>query len=145
MPSLFQKNESVFNILFEAVSEGVIVVDESQNIVATNASVEQMFGYESKELIGKELNTLIPKKYLAGHGKHVEGFLHQNISRKMAVVPHLSFRRKPLTLTKVRRYCILILIKMVCPIATPTCMQSFPLILITVVRLIYLDLISAIG
>ena len=91
---MFQKDQHVFNLLFEAVSEGVIVVDESQNIVATNASVEQMFGYESKELIGKELNTLIPKKYLAGHGKHVEGFLHQNISRKMGVGRDLNGLRK---------------------------------------------------
>ena len=91
---MFQKDQHVFNLLFEAVSEGVIVVDESQNIVATNASVEQMFGYESKELIGKELNALIPKKYLAGHGKHVEGFLHQNISRKMGVGRDLNGLRK---------------------------------------------------
>ena len=60
---MFQKDQHVFNLLFEAVSEGVIVVDEFQNIVATNASVEQMFGYDGKELIGKELNILIPKNY----------------------------------------------------------------------------------
>jgi len=91
---MFQKDQHVFNLLFEAVSEGVIVVDESQNIVATNASVEQMFGYERKELIGKELNILIPKKHLAGHGKHVEGFLHQNVSRKMGVGRDLNGLRK---------------------------------------------------
>ena len=91
---MFQKDQHVFNLLFEAVSEGVIVVDESQNIVATNASVEEMFGYERKELIGKELNILIPKKHLAGHGKHVEGFLHQNVSRKMGVGRDLNGLRK---------------------------------------------------
>ena len=91
---MFQKDQHVFNLLFEAVSEGVIVVDESQNIVATNASVEQMFGYESKELIGKELSILIPKNYRAGHGQHVEGFLHQNVSRKMGVGRDLNGLRK---------------------------------------------------
>lgn len=91
---MFQKDQHVFNLLFEAVSEGVIVVDESQNIVATNASVEQMFGYESKELIGKALNILIPKSYRAGHGQHVEGFLHQNVSRKMGIGRDLNGLRK---------------------------------------------------
>jgi len=91
---MFQKNQHVFNLLFEAVSEGVIVVDEFQNIVATNASVEQMFGYDGKELIGKELNILIPKNYHAGHGQHVQGFIHQNISRKMGKGRDLNGLRK---------------------------------------------------
>lgn len=91
---MFQKDQHVFNLLFEAVSEGVIVVDETQKIVATNVSVEQMFGYESKELIGQELNILIPKNYHAGHGHYVEGFLHQNVSRKMGNGRDLNGLRK---------------------------------------------------
>ncbi len=91
---MFQKNQDVFNLLFEAVSEGVIVVDESRNIVATNVAVEQMFGYESKELIGKELNVLIPKNYREGHKEHVEGFIHQNVSRNMGKGRDLNGLRK---------------------------------------------------
>ncbi|MFH6769130.1 PAS domain-containing sensor histidine kinase [Gaetbulibacter aquiaggeris] len=94
---MFQKDQHVFNLLFEAVSEGVVVVDEAQNIVATNVSAEQMFGYESKELLGKELNVLIPKNYHAGHGQHVEGFIHQNVSRKMGIGRDLNGLRKDLS------------------------------------------------
>ena len=94
---MFQKDQHVFNLLFEAVSEGVVVVDEAQNIVATNVSAEQMFGYESKELIGKALNILIPKNYHAGHGQHVEGFIHQNVSRKMGIGRDLNGLRKDLS------------------------------------------------
>lgn len=91
---MFQKDQHVFNLLFEAVSEGVIVVDEAQIIVATNASVEQMFGYGNKELIGQELKILIPKNYHTGHSHHVEGFLHQNVSRKMGNGRDLNGLRK---------------------------------------------------
>ena len=79
---MFQRDQDVFNLLFEAVSEGVIVVDASQTIVATNASVEQMFGYGNKELIGKNLDILIPKNYHSGHRDHFEGFIKHKVSRK---------------------------------------------------------------
>ncbi|MCK5401423.1 MAG: PAS domain S-box protein [Flavobacteriaceae bacterium] len=81
---MFQKDLDIFNVLFEAVSEGVIVVDKHQNIVATNTSVENMFGYNKKELINKHLNILIPKKYHPGHGAQFRGFLNQNESRQMS-------------------------------------------------------------
>lgn len=74
MPSLFQKNESVFNILFEAVSEGVIVVDENQSIVASNSAAEEIFGYVKNEIVNQHLNILIPAKHLSSHGDHFKSF-----------------------------------------------------------------------
>jgi PAS domain S-box-containing protein len=80
---MFQNNDRVFNVLFEAVSEGVIVVDKDQKIVATNKSSENMFGYPKEELLGQQLNILIPQEYHAGHGAHFEGFMKHKESRKM--------------------------------------------------------------
>ncbi len=91
---MFQKDQDVFNLLFEAVSEGVIVVDSFQNIVATNITIEKMFGYENKELIGKHLNVLIPKDYHSNHGAYFNKFTEQNISRKMGVGRDLNGLRK---------------------------------------------------
>jgi PAS domain S-box-containing protein len=95
---MFQKDQDVFNLLFEAVSEGVIVVDETQTIVATNVSVEHMFGYENKELIGKPLNILIPKNYHSEHVGHFNGFINQKVSRKMGNGRDLNGIRKNSTI-----------------------------------------------
>ncbi|GGK28008.1 hypothetical protein GCM10007962_22840 [Yeosuana aromativorans] len=95
---MFRKDQDVFNILFEAVSEGVIVVDDFQNIVATNVSVEQMFGYAPKELIGKHLNTLIPQKYHTGHDKYFKNFIKEDVSRKMGIGRDLNGIRKDSTM-----------------------------------------------
>ncbi|MBU3821750.1 PAS domain-containing sensor histidine kinase [Flavobacteriaceae bacterium XHP0103] len=80
---MFQNDKDVFNVLFEAVSEGVIVVNSQQHVVATNVSAEHMFGYHKDELIGQHLNILIPQKYHSGHGAHVKGFMKQKESRQM--------------------------------------------------------------
>ena len=91
---MFLKDQDVFNLLFKAVSEGVIVVDGFQNIVATNISAETMFGYENKELIGKHLNVLIPKNHHSGHSEHFNGFMKQKESRKMGNGRDLNGLRK---------------------------------------------------
>jgi len=75
---MFQENQEIFNILFEAVSEGVIVVDKQQSIVASNSSAGKMFGYDKGELIGQFLSILIPSKYHPNHGSHFTGFMKNN-------------------------------------------------------------------
>lgn len=80
---MFQNGNDVFDALFEAVSEGVIVVDKDQKIVSINKSAEHMFGYSKDELLNQHLEILIPKQYHAGHGKHVDGFMKARESRRM--------------------------------------------------------------
>jgi PAS domain S-box-containing protein len=80
---MFEKNENVFNVLFEAASEGIIVVDQSQTIVSSNIAAEKMFGYEMGELKGKPLNILIPQKYRTSHPAHFKGFLRDSEKRQM--------------------------------------------------------------
>lgn len=80
---VFQKNSNIFNLLTEGVSEGIIVVNQKQVIVATNSSAEEMFGYQKDELIGKPLETLIPKRYHHNHDAHVDNFIAKSRKRQM--------------------------------------------------------------
>jgi PAS domain S-box-containing protein len=80
---MLENDKDVFNVLFEAVSEGVIVVDSHQKIVSTNESAERMFGYSKKELLYQPLNILIPREHHSGHRAHFDGFMKQKQSRQM--------------------------------------------------------------
>ena len=83
MQETFQDKGKIFNILFEAASEGIIVVNSTQHIVAVNVAAENMFGYGQGELIDQHLNLLIPKKYHASHHHHVEDFIEHSEKRQM--------------------------------------------------------------
>jgi hypothetical protein len=61
------QNQEIFNILFEAIPEGIIIVDKNQHIVATNLSIEKMFGYNKGELISQSFNNLLPLRYQTTH------------------------------------------------------------------------------
>ncbi len=80
---VFKKDSKIYRILSEAVSEGIIVVNKNQEIVATNIAADTIFGYKKDELIGKSLDTLIPMKYHHVHIHHVEGFLKNSGKRQM--------------------------------------------------------------
>ncbi|WP_025743257.1 PAS domain-containing sensor histidine kinase [Aquimarina pacifica] len=80
---MLQSNENTFDILSEAISEGVIIVDEQQTIVATNSAADEMFGYEKTELKGQPLNILIPQEYRGGHEGHFKNFLKSSEKRQM--------------------------------------------------------------
>lgn len=80
---MFKKNENLFNVLFDAASEGIIVVNQSQTIVASNVAADFMFGYEEGELKGKPLNILIPPIHKQAHPEHFSGFLKKSEKRRM--------------------------------------------------------------
>ncbi|NHF59714.1 PAS domain S-box protein [Flavobacteriaceae bacterium TP-CH-4] len=79
----FQKNSNIFNLLSEGVSEGILVVNEKQQIVATNSSAERMFGYQKEEIEGQFLDLLIPSRYQPVHKKYVDGFIAKSEKRPM--------------------------------------------------------------
>ena len=52
-----------FRILFESAPNGVLVVDEKRRIVLANERLDQKFGYERGELIGKPARVLFPDRF----------------------------------------------------------------------------------
>ncbi|MFD0797238.1 PAS domain S-box protein [Maribacter chungangensis] len=91
---VFEKNSNIFNLLSEGVSEGIIVVNTSQTIVASNSVAEGMFGFKKHELIGESLDILIPKKHHSTHRSHVKGFIQKNKKRQIKHDSHLFGVRK---------------------------------------------------
>ncbi|OYX23205.1 MAG: PAS domain-containing sensor histidine kinase, partial [Flavobacteriales bacterium 32-35-8] len=79
---MFKNSRDIFQILSDAVSEGIVIVDTDQNIVSTNISADTMFGYDKNELVGKRLNALIPKKHQSDHGSYFKAFYDNSDKRK---------------------------------------------------------------
>ncbi|WP_416442406.1 ATP-binding protein [Leeuwenhoekiella sp. A16] len=91
---VFDENSNIFKLLSEAISEGVVVVDETQNIVAINKSASEMFGYEDNELTGSHLDILIPKNLHHVHQSYVAGFMTHTDRRQMGHGRDLYGRKK---------------------------------------------------
>ena len=83
MEAFEEKNGNIFKMLSEAISEGIIIVNSKQEIVASNESSNTMFGYKKDELLGKPLNLLIPTQYHRAHKGHFEEFIEHSDKRQM--------------------------------------------------------------
>lgn len=67
---VFEEKSSIFHLLSEAISEGIIVVNQEHEIVSINGHAQEFFGYTSEEIVGKPLHTLIPDRLKQVHHKH---------------------------------------------------------------------------
>ncbi|WP_439152298.1 PAS domain S-box protein [Winogradskyella sp.] len=80
---MLRQDQEIFNILLEAISEGVIIVDDHQQIMELNTVAERIFGYKKSELLHKDLSLLVPDNYRHNHSKHFKNFAKKGEKRKM--------------------------------------------------------------
>lgn len=90
----FEKNKKIFNLLSEAVSEGILVINQDRIIIATNHRTNEMFGYEDSNINGENLNLLIPDSFHKVHNEYVESFNKSSGQRRMAHGRTLYGKRK---------------------------------------------------
>ena len=79
----FERARKRYRELVDAAPDALIFVDSSYNIVMVNAQAEKMFGYRSGELIGKNLDVLIPDRFRGHHKTKVDGFFANPRTRTM--------------------------------------------------------------
>src|SRR5690606_36579388 len=68
--------------------------NEKQEIVTSNEAVDRMFGYNAKELLGENINLLIPREYRHGHTEQVDKYLKKSDPRQMGHGRDLYGQRK---------------------------------------------------
>lgn len=63
-----------FGGVVQISEDAIISVDEQQNVTLFNPGAEKIFGYSPHEIIGRQLNVLIPERYRRTHGTQVDDF-----------------------------------------------------------------------
>lgn len=76
------------------MSEGLIIVDQQGLIVISNHAAEDIFGYQKIELVGLNLENLLPERYRQGHGTLRKAFNASPSPRRMGIGRDLMALRK---------------------------------------------------
>lgn len=83
----------LFGTLFDALPEGILIIDPSGHIVIANLQIEQMLEYNEGELLGESVEILLPKENGVMPFTHREDFSREPRSRPMGVEFGVNARR----------------------------------------------------
>ena len=83
-----------FRELLEAAPDAIIEVDQEGRIVLLNKATEVLFGYSREELLGQQVEMLVPQEVRAGHHLHRRQYWAHPATRPMGTGLRLEGQRK---------------------------------------------------
>jgi PAS domain S-box-containing protein len=85
--------DASFQAFLEAAPDAIVVVDTAGRIVAANALAQSMFGYERQQLLGEQVEILVPENYRGTHNANRDSYAHAPRTRPMGLGRELRGRR----------------------------------------------------
>ncbi len=79
-----QESEATVRALVETLVRAIIAVDEKGRIALVNAGAEHMFGYSRDEMLGQQLEMLLPRPFQAQHVDRRPAYFKLPVMRTMA-------------------------------------------------------------
>lgn len=90
----YSLNASIMKAFFNETLDGVVVADESGNILQFSPSAERMFGYQADEVLGENISLLLPLSERHAHTRNVARFVQSREERAIGMRRELKARRK---------------------------------------------------
>ena len=80
--------------VIESVLDGLIEIDAAGSVVMLNKAAEEMFGYRRDEVVGRNVNMLMPDPYHHEHDGYLAGFHKSGDARVIGIGREVAGKRK---------------------------------------------------
>jgi two-component system, cell cycle sensor histidine kinase and response regulator CckA len=85
---------SRFEALLNSAPDAILLTDSSGRITLINRRVEELFGYDRAELVGEQVELLVPERFRRFHASHRSEYAVDPHTREMGAGLELYGRRK---------------------------------------------------
>ncbi len=92
------EREAKLNSVFSAAVEGIITIDARGIIQSVNRALTNIFGYSADELIGHNINKLMPEPHKEHYKHYLRTYLSSHQAKSIGSIRHLEGRCKDGTL-----------------------------------------------
>lgn len=83
-----------FQALLDAAVDAIVLIDRDGLIVGFNRSAERLFGYESPEVLGRNVKMLMPEPYRAEHDGYIQRYRRSGEARIIGIGREVTAQRK---------------------------------------------------
>src|SRR5687768_13224789 len=80
--------------VFASAVDGILVIDAHGRIEAVNPAAERLFGYTAAEMLGRNVNILMPSTYHEEHDGYLQRYLAGGSARIIGIGREVTGRRR---------------------------------------------------
>jgi two-component system sensor kinase FixL len=89
-----ESDESLFRALLTTAVDGIMVIDDRGTIQVYNPACQRLFQYAPEEVLGRNVNVLMPTPYREQHDRYIENYKATGLARIIGVGREVLGQRK---------------------------------------------------
>jgi two-component system sensor kinase FixL len=86
--------EPILQSIFDSAVDGIIVIDSKGLIKAFNPAAERLFGYAAEQVLGQNVNRLMPGPDHEQHDRYIQNYLQTGVAKIIGTGREVQGRRR---------------------------------------------------
>ncbi|MFO0946389.1 MAG: PAS domain S-box protein [Planctomycetota bacterium] len=89
-----RRHEATVQAIVSTAADGIVTIDEGGVVLSFNTAAEKLFGYDSEEIVGRNVRMLVPAPHAEKHDDYIASYLRTRASGVIGIAREVHGLRK---------------------------------------------------